>query len=82
MHIHKIVQPKIIDSLMGHFPSVFTDELALFKEGLITIQTLPSSTPKFLKPHPVSYHLCDIPEQELSRLQQKGPHGQLQLFQS
>ena len=57
---------------MGHFPSVFTDELGLFKYGLITIQTLPSAKHKFFKPRPVSYHLFDKVEQELSQLQQQG----------
>uniref|UniRef100_A0A1X7SJ43 Reverse transcriptase domain-containing protein n=1 Tax=Amphimedon queenslandica TaxID=400682 RepID=A0A1X7SJ43_AMPQE len=64
--------PQTIDSLIGCFPSVFTDELGLFKDGSITIQTLLSTKPKFFKPRQVSYHLHDKVEQELNRLQQQG----------
>uniref|UniRef100_A0A1X7TMJ3 Reverse transcriptase domain-containing protein n=1 Tax=Amphimedon queenslandica TaxID=400682 RepID=A0A1X7TMJ3_AMPQE len=51
-HIHNNVQPQAIDSLIGRFSSVFTDELGLFEGGSITIQTLPSAKHKFFKPCP------------------------------
>ena len=71
-HIHSIVQPHTIDTLIERFPSVFTEELGLFKDGSITIQIIPSAKPKFFKPCPVSYHLCDNVELELNQLQQQG----------
>ncbi|XP_055714234.1 uncharacterized protein K02A2.6-like [Phlebotomus papatasi] len=67
--VNSVSEKDIVTSLKTTFPSVFSSTMGKCTKGQAHLQLKPSTVPVFRPKRPVPYHVTDLVDEELQRLQ-------------